>query len=184
MNHHGGQWGPYKKTCSKECQSKRTSNVFKKMLKDNSEKISKLSSERMKKNNPMWMPGAKEKMMATNKKLGVRPKTQGGNGKEMPIAQRVLLTALGKGWFAEYSVPTLLRGKTKDCYASCYKIDIADPKQLLGIEVDGYSHSCLERQKQDKKKEKFLKSVGWTILRFKNKEVMSGLDSVLKKIHA
>lgn len=176
--------GDYRKTCSTQCHKERTRNVFKKVNIDNKEKFSALSSERMKKKNPMWIDGVKEKMIATNKALGVRPKIRGGNGKEMPVAQRVLLTALGEDWCAEYSVLTFLRGKTKENYASCYKIDIANPKKMIGIEVDGESHNALYRKEQDKKKEKFLSSLGWKIIRFKNKEVMSNLDNVLNKIYA
>ncbi len=140
---------------------------------------SKLSSNRMMKKNPMWMPGIREKSIATNKALGTRPIVRGGNGQEMPIPQRVLLTALGKGWYAEHSVSTGTKGNGMP---SCYKIDIANPSKMIGIEVDGFSHSALKRQEQDKKKTIFLVKLGWKVLRFKNKEVMENLQLVLSKI--
>lgn len=142
---------------------------------------SKLSSQRMKKRNPMWMPGIKEKSIATNKALGTRPIIRGGNGQEMPIPQRVLLTALGNGWYAEHTIATHLR-KLKNGYPTCYKIDIANPKKMIGIEVDGGSHQLLKRKEQDKKKTLFLEKLGWKILRFKNEEIMSNLELVLSKI--
>ena len=141
-----------------------------------------LASSRMKKRNPMWIPGVKEKAKNTNRLLGTRPQVRGGNGKEMPLAQRVLLTALGSGWYAEHSVSTGLRGKTKHQYPTCYKIDIANPKSLVAIEVDGPSHDALARKMQDKKKTKFLTKQGWRVLRFKNQEVLSRLDKVLEQI--
>lgn len=140
------------------------------------------SSRRMKKKNPMWMPGIKEKAIATNKALGTRPLIRGGNGKELPLAQRTLLVALGKGWYAEHSVPTFLRGKTEENYPTCYKIDIANPKTKVGIEVDGRTHNFFKRKEQDKKKTKFLEKNGWKVFRFKNEEVMSNLDEVLNEI--
>jgi hypothetical protein len=181
--HHGGLFGDYKKTCSDECHKKHKSNIFKKVVKDNIEKISKASSERMKVNNPMWMEGVKEKAIATNKALGTKPRVRGGNGEEMPIPQRVLLTALGEGWYAEHVVPTK-EPKVNKKYPTCYKIDIANPKMMLGIEVDGESHNLFIRKEQDKKKTDFLNTLGWTIIRFKNKEVMSNLENVLKQIYA
>ena len=139
----------------------------------------KESSDRMKKKNPMWMKGIKEKSMATNKRLGTKPTIRGGNGQEMPLAQRTLLAALGKGWYAEHSVPTKLRGKSKIKYPTCYKIDIANPKKMIAIEVDGGSHDTLVRKQQDKKKDDFLKSRGWVVWRFKNNYVMNYLKEVI-----
>jgi hypothetical protein len=139
------------------------------------------SSNRMKLRNPMWMKGIKEKAMATNKRLGTRPLIRGGNGKEMPVAQRILLTALGKGWYGEHTVPTKVK-KSLKIYPTCYKIDIANPEKMIGIEVDGNSHQLLSRKIQDKKKTLFLEKLGWKILRFKNKEVMTNLQKVLNAI--
>jgi len=141
---------------------------------------SKLSSNRMKKNNPMFKKETRDKMSNTLKYIGHKPRIQGGNGKEMPVSQRVLLVALGKGWYAEHVV--LTKGIMDSPYN--YKIDIANPKKMIAIEVDGRSHCLLKRQEQDRKKEKILKKLGWIVLRFKNEEVMSNLDLVIKNIHA
>jgi len=176
--HHGYFWGAWKKYCSKECRSKNASRVLKKVNKKYNEKFSILRSKRMKKNNPMWQKGVKEKMINTNRILGTKPKVRGGNGQEMPIPQRVLLTALGIGWYAEHIV---LTGK-KIGLPNCYKIDIAHPKKMIAIEVDGGSHSLLARKTQDKKKTTFLESKGWAVYRFSNKEVMDNLTKVLSSI--
>lgn len=136
------------------------------------------SIDRMTKKNPMWMKGIKEKSIATNKRLGTRPKIRGGNGQEMPLAQRTLLAALGGGWYAEHSVPTRLRS-IDPSYPTCYKIDIANPKKKIAIEVDGRSHSLLIRKQQDKKKDAFLKSQGWLVWRFNNDYVMNYLKEIL-----
>jgi len=140
------------------------------------------SAKRMKKNNPVWMKGVKEKIMITNKMLGTRPMVRGGNGKEMSAPQRILLSALGNGWYGEHSVATHLRKISKNKYPTCYKIDIANPGKKIAIEVDGSSHSALERQKQDRKKTLFLEKNGWTVYRFKNKEVMTNLTKIINAI--
>lgn len=138
------------------------------------------SSDRMIKRNPMWMKGIKEKAMATNKRLGTQPKIRGGNGTEMPVPQRVLLTALGKGWYAEHVIPTKLRNKG---YPTCYKIDIANPKNKIAVEVDGNSHNLVSRKEQDKKKDNFLCSLGWIVHRVRNEDVMSKLKDILIMIN-
>ena len=142
---------------------------------------SERSSKRMKKNNPMTNETYKNKMIKTLKKIGHKPPVQGGNGKSMPIPQKILLDALGIEWEAEYAVPTKLR--KSGSYPTCYKIDIANSKLKIGIEVDGNSHGVIKRQEQDKKKTNFLISKGWIIKRYKNKEVITNLEKVIEDIY-
>lgn len=141
----------------------------------------KKSSERMKKRNPMHMEGIKEKVSQTLKNMGHKPKVRGGNGQPMPVPQRMLLAVLGEGWYAEHAVPTKM--KRGNGYPTCYKIDIAHPKKKIAIEVDGTSHCSLKVQARDKKKEKFLQSLGWKTLRFKNEDVMCRVSDVLEDIN-
>jgi len=61
-------------------------------------------------------------------------------------------------------------------YPTHYKLDLADPEIMLGIEVDGSSHGLLSRQEQDRKKTAFLEALGWTILRFPNRQVLEGVE--------
>jgi len=73
---------------------------------------------------------------------------------------------LGEGWEAEVAVPT---GMPRDSdYPTNYKLDLANCKQKLGIEVDGRSHSLIDRAKQDAKKDDLLRSLGWSVYRMKN----------------
>lgn len=184
--HHGGQWGPFKKTCSIECKSirnKQTSKIRQAAWQKQKERIVRDASIRMKDpNNKAHSEEARLKMIATLKRIGHAPRIRGGNGKEMPVPQRVLLTALGSGWYAEHSVPTRLHGKTKERYPTCYKIDIANPSLKIAIEVDGSSHTNCIVKARDVKKEDFLKSLGWRTMRFSNKEVMQNLEGVLQNI--
>jgi len=53
---------------------------------------------------------------------------------------------------------------------------------MLAIEIDGNSHCLLSRQAQDRKKENFLKSLGWTVLRFTNQQVIEETKMCVEKI--
>ncbi len=97
----------------------------------------------------------------------------------MPEPQKKLFNALGDGWIAEYAVS--LGGRIPG-YPTNYKLDIAKPDIKLGIEVDGFSHVALERRAQDRKKDAMLNSLGWIVLRFTNKQIMSSIDIVMSQI--
>lgn len=182
-----GSRGRTRKFCSQKCNilfiwrdKEKMSNAMK-LSHINHPNRAKCASDRMKVNNPMWIPGIKEKAIKTNKRLGTKPIIRGGNGQEMPVPQRVLLSALGKGWYGEHIVCTK---RIIDKIPFNYKIDIANPKKKIAIEVDGYSHNLLKRKEQDNKKDKCLKLLGWKVIRFKNKEVMLYLDACLNRIYA
>ena len=104
----------------------------------------------------------------------------GGNGRKPPEAQRALWAALGRGWVMEHPVPT----KRPSPYPSCYKIDIAHPKKMIAVEVDGNSHGSALAKKRDTKKDKLLRSLGWVVIRVRNRDVMGELSSTLKRIRA
>jgi hypothetical protein len=135
--------------------------------------------ERIRKLNPTADPDVRLKISQTLKNMRWKPIKQGGNGTPLPIPQSKLLKLLGKMWYSEYAVPL---GKRKIGYPTCYKIDIAYPEKMIGIEVDGYSHCS--RKELDKKKTQKLNSLGWKILRFSNKEIMESEQEVLKKIYS
>ena len=161
--------------CSREC-SKEYCRVIssKTMAKTNR----KYASERMKNNNPMKNKISREKMSATLKAIGHKPIIRGGNGYGPTVPQKLLANILK--WDMELSIIT--NQKRGSGYPSCYKIDIADEILKIGIEVDGRSHGLLKKQAEDKKKTLFLNGLGWTILRFKNEEILKDLDSCVKKV--
>ena len=100
----------------------------------------------------------------------------GGNGTGMTVPQAMLLAELGGGWSAEHIVRTRMRRRSG--YPGHYKLDIASPEKMVCVEVDGNSHSTSARKAQDAKKDAFLASVGWTVLRVTNKEVLAGARHV------
>jgi len=126
----------------------------------------------------MWDESCREKMSNTLKSKRHKPPVQGGNGKPTAIPQQLLAETLG--WGIEYIEATgMPRGSG---YPPHYKIDIANVKLKIAIEVDGASHNALARKAQDKKKEEFLKSQGWFVLRFTNKEVMGNLQECVQTV--
>lgn len=126
----------------------------------------------------MRTPAARKKMKAAMQRIGKRPLWRGGNGMPMAIPQRTLLAALGNGWYAEHVV--LTKTLRQSSLPHCYKIDIAHPHLMLAIEVDGNSH--LARKKLDQKRDRALTALGWKVLRFRNKEVLTNLQEVLQSI--
>ncbi len=59
---------------------------------------------------------------------------------------------LGDGWFLEFWTP---HGP----------IDLANPTKQLAVEVDGPEHRKPKQQRHDRRKERRLRSEGWTVLR-------------------
>lgn len=63
-----------------------------------------------------------------------------------------------------------------------YIVDFFCNKLKLAIELDGYSHNFEEIVIKDKKKELHLNSLGITVLRFDDNEVMNDINNVLRCI--
>ncbi len=60
-------------------------------------------------------------------------------------------------------------------------IDFYCPKLLLAIEIDGGSH--IKKKGRDEHRDKFLKQIGITTIRFTNEEVINNIELVRKKIN-
>ena len=80
----------------------------------------------------------------------------------------------------EVAVPT--RMPRASGYPTAYKVDIAHPMLRLAIEVDGNSHGVIQRRAQDAKKDALLSSLGWTVLRFSNREIASGTSACAQEV--
>src|SRR3990167_5375326 len=177
--------------CGKSCSAKwrmgRPWFVKSMLTKERSERLSKaiklayeknpgyavLSSERMKKNNPMRMPGIREKVSKILKKMGHQPKIRGGNGTGPTRPEKILWEKFPD---LSWNYPIKLGLARQPGYPSCYKADLCYPDLKLAIEVDGTSHQMLARQMQDKKKDAKLKELGWLVLRILNKEILGNTD--------
>jgi hypothetical protein len=91
------------------------------------------------------------------------------------------MLAAATGLAVNVVVPTKVPRGTG--YPTCYKIDLGDEFYKVGVEVDGNSHYGV-RKVQDNKKDLFLQERGWTILRFKNKEVENNLRACVDSINS
>ena len=103
----------------------------------------------------------------------------GGNGCPLPLPQQILTAATG--WTPELVIVTHIP-KGHSLYPPCYKVDLGNAPLKIGIEVDGDGHNSPKARLRDAKKQTFLESLGWLILRYKNKEVLEELPRVLAEI--
>ncbi len=166
--------------CSEKCsmayRRKKSSEAMSKTNK-------KYASERMKINNPMKRPEIRKKVSDIHKERGHKPKIQGGNGRGLTIPQKMLLDLLSDEWIPEYVVKTnVCRDNNPLKYPPCYKIDIANPKIMVAVEVDGASHHPLSRQAMDKKKTHFLEQRGWRVIRIKNNDILLSADECKNRL--
>lgn len=169
----------YKETgiayCSRICRREHMRSTRSKVMAETNRRC---ASERMRKRNPMKVASSREKMRNTLRKIHHRPAQQGGNGRPLSGPQAALAGALS--WPTEVVVRTRMpRGSG---YPTCYKLDIANRRLKVAIEVDGGSHCSRERQEQDRRKDLFLSGRGWTVLRFSNQEVTEHLADCVRTV--
>lgn len=65
-----------------------------------------------------------------------------------------------------------------------YIVDFYCSKLKLVIEIDGSSHASEEAHKKDTIRQKYLESLGLTVLRFDDRDVKQNLDAVVQTIEA
>ncbi len=63
-----------------------------------------------------------------------------------------------------------------------YIVDFYCAKANLVIELDGGQHYNKEVQDKDRKRDKFLESLGLKVLRFSDREVFENIDAVMETI--
>lgn len=160
--------------CSRECVAAHNSETC-------SRTNRKHAAARMVTNNPMHRGDNLERMKATLKAIGHRPPVHGGNGTGLTVPQARLLAALGAGWVPEYPVRTHAKRGT---FPGVLKPDIAHLEMKIAIEVDGLSHGVLRVKAADAAKDAFLTGHGWTVLRFKNREVMADLEGCVRMVES
>lgn len=161
--------------CGKECSGKyRAKRSSATMAATNR----KYASERMRERNPMRHAAVRERVRTSLRAMGWKPPVRGGNGHPPTAPQLALAAALG--WKMEVAVPTKMPRESG--YPTCYKLDIANVVLKVGVEVDGFGHQSLKVQAKDAKKEKFLTSIGWTLLRFSNRQVTEHLAECVQTV--
>ena len=89
----------------------------------------------------------------------------------------MLLEALGDGWTAELPVSI---GTRPPGWPTHFTIDLAHTESKTAVEVDGTGHAATKAR--DARKDAFLSSLGWTVLRFLNMQVLTDLQTCLASI--
>ena len=161
--------------CSEDCKKQYLSKLSSKTMAKTNRKY---ASQRMKLNNPMKRPEVRKRVSTTLRAMGWKPPVQGGNGKPIPIPQKLLACSIG--WDMEVAIKTKMERHSG--YPPCYKVDIGSILLKTAIEVDGNSHCALDRKRKDAKKVAFLESIGWKVLRFSNEEVMEHLEDCVQMV--
>ena len=64
-----------------------------------------------------------------------------------------------------------------------YIADFACHEIGVVIEVDGYPHTLPERQQRDRFRDDWLRTQGYRVLRFRDRQVLENLDDVMTVIH-
>ena len=136
----------------------------------------KREMERITNLNPMSRPEVREKVSLKLRAMGHKPSVHGGNGNGLTVPQQILLDALGDGWIAEYA---LSLGQRTPGYPTAYKLDLANPERKINIEVDGPSH--YSRKAEDQKRDAKVASLGWTVLRFWNRDILTWKSTGMPK---
>jgi very-short-patch-repair endonuclease len=63
-----------------------------------------------------------------------------------------------------------------------YIVDFCCPKENLIIEIDGDSHFEAAAEEYDARRSDYLKTKGWKVLRYTNKDVQENIDRVVQDI--
>ena len=141
----------------------------------NTPEIRKQSSERMRQNNPMYIPGVAKKVVKKNRKrLLLHPETH----PNMVMAKRGFISSL------ERNMKCILESKglrfVHQYSIGRYFIDFVLPKYKLAIEVDGlYWHQDKEK---DLKRQRYIERKGWTVIRFDENQ-MKNIQNVKDELN-
>lgn len=93
---------------------------------------------------------------------------------ESPIEKRVLKAL----WMRDYKATTQYPIRR-------YRIDLALPEYRLAIECDGKEfHSSKKAKAHDRKRDAYLRSIGWKTLRFSGSKINGDIGQVISRIES
>jgi hypothetical protein len=134
----------------------------------------------MKDHHPTSKPGVSEKI--SNSLKGRTFLSRGGNG-AITKQQLALQSLLRLGDESlEYPILTAPVAGGFVSLPPAYKVDIGIPEIKLAIEVDGRSHIAKRQRWIDHRKTEVLRALGWSVIRFWNREIDDDPRGVIKKI--
>ncbi len=64
-----------------------------------------------------------------------------------------------------------------------YIVDFVSFEKMVIIELDGSQHMLEKAQRYDDKRTRYLQSLGYTVIRFWDNEILRSLNTVLESIH-
>lgn len=143
------------------------------------------AAARMRASNPMADPAIREKAAAARR--GRSFIGRGGNGK-LTVPQKMLAKelelpteyAIG---LAEARMAVSDDGSPRfESVPTHYKVDLAAPEVKLAIEVDGRSHLARRWRFLDRRKTEILESLGWTVVRYTNEEILDDLPRATREV--
>lgn len=74
--------------------------------------------------------------------------------------------------------------KRSDGNPTHYSLDVANEALKIAVEVDGGSHVALAVRARDKRKDEFLRSRGWKVFRFTNRQVEEDLAACVRIVRS
>lgn len=137
--------------------------------------------DRMKTNNPVYMPGVAEKAAQTRKQnASYHNNFKYGNGKISHYERLVYdkLISLGFAYNCAIAIGSIKKQFPEKHYPNNYKPDFVNFENKLCIEIDGYGHSSPKEKLADKKKEECLSLLGFTTIRFTHDQIDSGVFDI------
>lgn len=163
--------------CSKDCSNAYRARVASKTAAATNRKF---AATRMRERNPMFSAEAKARMTRTLRSIGHEPRQRGGNGRPPTSAEFLLWAMLqSEGFVLRAAIKTgMPRGSG---YPTTYKPDLTLQSLKVAIEADGASHAG-KRRVLDRKKDEFLRGLGWTVLRFTNAQILSDPAAVMMTV--
>lgn len=128
----------------------------------------------------MRSEAARARLSTTLKAMKHGPRVRGGNGR-LTSTEWELFRALSqrmRGW----CMRQILTTSGALGLPNSVKVDVSNPWLMLAVELSGASHGALSRQDQDQRKIAFLRSQGWEVMTFTNREVRDALPMVTQQI--
>lgn len=147
-------------------RAEKVANACRQRMKDRPE-LKVALRQRMLTCNPMRHAECRQ---AVSRALAGRPwpSVRGGNGTGPSRAEKVLMELFPDAIWNHGVKTGLWNGSG---YPPVYKVDIAFPSIKLAVEADGLCHNTPFRREKDHKKQEYLEELGWTVLRYSNKQI-------------
>ena len=130
---------------------------------------------RMRENNPMKDPGvrgrATRKVRQMMKDGEIEPfgGRRWGNGCQTPTEREAEVSLDGLG-FQSNLVIGVGKGEWRPGIPKNYRIDLGNPGAKIAVEIDGGSHAAKKRRGADERKDAYLTSRGWRVIRIRLKK--------------